>query len=122
MLYAFNSNSPGNIVTAANPFTELPGEFWLDANKNLVMRYQMQEEIERGVEEIVHKRITSDMLKVRNKEKLEKFRIFEIKLFEAAEEEGIDVDDIEKQIAQKFEKFYKTAKKPKIKSPTPKKS
>lgn len=59
----------------------------------------MQEEIERGVEEIVHKRITSDMLKIRNKEKLEKFRIFEIKLFEAAQEEGIDVDDIEKQIA-----------------------
>lgn len=81
----------------------------------------MQEEIERGVEEIVHKRITSDMLKVRNKEKLEKFKIFEMKLFKAAEEDGIDVDNIEKQIAAQFEKFYKTAKKPKSKKvPQPK--
>jgi len=36
------------------------------------------------------------MLKVRNKEKLAKFKMFEIKLFRAAQEEGIEVDDIEK--------------------------
>jgi len=41
LLFAYSNNSPDNIVTAANPFTDLPSEYWLEANQNLVMRYQM---------------------------------------------------------------------------------
>jgi len=76
------------------PIEELTPGDWLELSQNRIMRLYFQEMIERGCQDVIHSRITSDTMKMRHFELAEKLKLLEDRLYEEASGLNINVGNL----------------------------
>ena len=80
-----------NTLVNGIPNGTLTPDNWLELSRNRIMRLYFTEMIERGCQDVVHSRITSDTTKLRQFTTSEKLKLLEEKLYDEASIQNIDI-------------------------------
>ena len=85
-------------VIRAKKKDELTSKNFLEMSTNKLMKLYFEEMIDKGCQDITHKRITTDSTKMRHFELSERLKLLEVRLQEQAEVLGIDVQAMRESI------------------------